>query len=653
MAEPSPVEHSKPRLERSSRVLGWSGCLLLIAALYSGGIVGLALGGVGAVFVVLAARSPAHGLLLFGPFAIRELNLVARKRSLFVRRVAILAAVFGLFVLVYANRHDAYNEPTREQSTAFAEQFFATLASLTATCAVIYAALVLPTVVAEEREAKRLDDLLVTDLLNREILAGKLAGKFAVLLGYMILVVPVMALLTLLGGVEPRFVLAVGVLFVAALVGLGGVAMACSSICKRSATAVVATIALVALHQVIAGAIGFGTEPTFSRTLVVNEDTEPFIRIGRALGSASVEFTAYRLDLAVRGDPPEGEVSRILRHFVAGQLIVFAVGWWVASRFLRNDGQTDGSPRFEPVAPFTAQPANETTFQPFPTYRTPVTDEPVLWRESTSSGFPGRIIDVILQGNWWVLLVLAFFVSAFLVIPKAFAPGPYDTEKRVWSAFAAGIAFFVTCGPIAWVASRSIVRERQLDTLDALLITDLEPGEIFRQKWLAALLSVRYVYGSFAIFWGVSAMTGQITIPALLFLLVTTFLTMVAAASLGMLSSVYSKTANRAFAKVAFGWFGWFILVSLAVTCCGMGGGFGPGAEVLFAFVGSVLPPVPQVAAAAFGPDGERSDVSILLLLLLGNCASAVVATVAWEGAKSEFILQTRPSRGPTNPMEI
>jgi ABC-type transport system involved in multi-copper enzyme maturation permease subunit len=615
----SPLERHAPRV-------GLLGSLSLVAGLYAGGPLGLALGGAGILLLLLAAYSPDHGLLLFGPFALRELHVVTRTPIVFILRVLILSFLLFLFLWVYAQevRRDAL---TPNRATEFAEMFFAVVAVITALVTGLYAGWILPTVISEEREAKRLEHLLVTDLRNREILTGKLAGRLVVVLGYAVLVVPVLALLTLLGGVEPRFVLAVGVLYVAGLLGLSGVAIACSAVAGKSAAAVVSAIVVVWLHQTVTYGIG-------TSKLMPEVQSARLSDAVTAVGMGSVAFTAWQIEDATRANALDTEIPRILRHFVAGQLLVVVAGWLFAVRFLRRDGRRDGGSLVRQAVVLANQPPP----------RSPVADAPVLWRERTSgSFFIERWAARLLGGQTWVVWVVAFGGSLFHFAMEEVA-GNRDSEARVRVAFSSVFCFFATCGPVAWAASRSVVRERQLDTLDALLVTDLEPGEIFRQKWLAAVLSVRYVYGCFVLFWLAAIVTGHVPAVAVLFLVLTSLAALCAAASLGLLASVYSTTAIRAFGKVFFGYVGWVVGVTVMTVCCAAGAS--GGTRGLLVLAGAILPPAPQVVAGFLGDGSERDANDYLLaVVILGLGVLAAISLVATESARLAFENQTRPTK--------
>src|SRR5262249_26378154 len=79
--------------------------------------------------------------------------------------------------------------------------------------------------IAEEKERRRLDFLLATDLSSREIVLGKLAARLATMLVLLVTGLPVLSLLQMLGGVPPELLLAGFLATGATLLSLSAVSM--------------------------------------------------------------------------------------------------------------------------------------------------------------------------------------------------------------------------------------------------------------------------------------------------------------------------------------------------------------------------------------------------------------------------------------------
>lgn len=427
------------------------GVAALVAALAVGGWAGVGLGVAGVALLLAAAYSRRDGLLLFGPFARWELARTARRPWLYVWRfVAGAAAALGTGIIMNDYTHwwdqitggKVYVDPSR--LTDAAEKVFFVIAGTTAAVAGLFAIFNLPSVVAEEREANRLDHLLVTDLRNHEILLGKTAGRLAVLLGYALVPVPVLAILTLFGGVEPRFVLTAAVLIVGGLAGITGVAVACSAMARKTSTAVGLTVAVLIGLFILTAAPG-----PLARFLSANYSVAPpglVVKGSDGIARLNPTTVSKRIDDATRAGTLDADLGPILRHFLAGQLFVLAAGWWVAAFLLRRPakpptalgGKAAGLSR----RLFTAAP-----------FRPPVSDAPVLWNELSSPGsWAGRQLSRQLRGRWWLppaTAVSAWLVASYLIEPR------YFREIVRGTASASGfILFWVVVVPVAWRASR-------------------------------------------------------------------------------------------------------------------------------------------------------------------------------------------------------
>src|SRR5262249_22974056 len=85
----------------------------------------------------------------------------------------------------------------------FAAAFFHTFLAIQAVAVLVLTPTFLAGAIAEECEKGTLPMLLTTHLSNREILLGKLASRVGLLVLLLLTGVPVLALLQLLGGVDP------------------------------------------------------------------------------------------------------------------------------------------------------------------------------------------------------------------------------------------------------------------------------------------------------------------------------------------------------------------------------------------------------------------------------------------------------------------
>jgi ABC-type transport system involved in multi-copper enzyme maturation permease subunit len=137
-------------------------------------------------------------------------------RSLFV--AALLAAV----VVTWANRRVAPNVTTLRDLARVGEMFYMAVIGTELTLVLLAAPAATAGAICLDRARGSLTHLLVTDLTDSEIVLGKLAARLVPVLGLVCCTLPLMALLTLLGGVDPEALIG------SLLVTLGVAALGCT-----------------------------------------------------------------------------------------------------------------------------------------------------------------------------------------------------------------------------------------------------------------------------------------------------------------------------------------------------------------------------------------------------------------------------------------
>jgi ABC-type transport system involved in multi-copper enzyme maturation permease subunit len=141
---------------------------------------------------------------------------------------------------------------TVSQRARLAGSFFTSF--MTAQFAIVFLITPLYTAsaIAEQKERRTLDFLLLTDLSNREIVLGMLGARLAKLLLLMMTGLPVLSLLEFLGGVDPDLVLAGFVATCMLMASLGSVSILASVHARTALGAVIVSYLVTLLLFVIA-----------------------------------------------------------------------------------------------------------------------------------------------------------------------------------------------------------------------------------------------------------------------------------------------------------------------------------------------------------------------------------------------------------------
>ena len=138
----------------------------------------------------------------------QELRGLARRWGTYRRRlflaIAMLFALGSVYITVYFPKPGLL---TIRETARFAEYVFG-LAALSQVLLTIW---LVPTcvagVIAEERERRRLSQLLTTQLTSAEIVVGKLAAAVAQYASCLAIGLPILIVLPLFGGVDSRWIL--------------------------------------------------------------------------------------------------------------------------------------------------------------------------------------------------------------------------------------------------------------------------------------------------------------------------------------------------------------------------------------------------------------------------------------------------------------
>ena len=173
----------------------------------------------------------------FGPIMDRELLTLPRRPRMFSARAGLalmMGVALGANYYGWREFHENGGHFTPSQLASFAQSTFLSLAAfqLLMTLASV-PALVAPAV-AEEKERKTLHYLLASRLGSGEIVLGKLAARMLQYLAAVAAGVPILLMLTLLGGFRPEWVLALFVLTVSMAAFLGGLSMLSSVLARRT-----------------------------------------------------------------------------------------------------------------------------------------------------------------------------------------------------------------------------------------------------------------------------------------------------------------------------------------------------------------------------------------------------------------------------------
>ncbi len=408
-----------------------------------------------------------------GPIFAREALTAPRRLRHYLLRSGYVAC---LLVLLYTIRQATIGFQDTQFSgdiASFGSLVFGVFALLQLTLGMFFATLFTAANIAQEKDRRTLILLLMTDMRSRELAFGKLLASLLVVGVLMAASVPVFCSLRLLGGVTWAQIFWAEAIVAATFLASG--TWGCLVAFWREKT--FQTLAISVLGIVLFVAVAEGLVTLFGTDSLVGywaAKASPF----RALLGVLNPLTAAESGVA--------EVSAIESVCVmlglAASLSFFTVARlrvWNPSQQLRQSAmeemQSDPDAAEVKAAP---QPVAPKTHRP-------VWDNPVTWKEVVTRGYGRKV----------VVIKMAYVLLAAL-IGYSVISGNAEDQSLVLGMVSPAAAAFLGIAVISLLlinaqSVTSISTERDSNTLDILLATDINAREFMVGKILGAIWNAR------------------------------------------------------------------------------------------------------------------------------------------------------------------
>lgn len=141
---------------------------------------------------------------MLGPIFNREFLTVPRRANHYLTRVAYLGTLWIIGVTAWLATGGWWRPGTLGETARLGPLLFQILTFVELALFLFFAALSAASTVAQEKDRRTFILLLITDLRNREIVLGKLLGSLLPIALLLAATFPLLMLLLLLGGVDPR-----------------------------------------------------------------------------------------------------------------------------------------------------------------------------------------------------------------------------------------------------------------------------------------------------------------------------------------------------------------------------------------------------------------------------------------------------------------
>jgi ABC-type transport system involved in multi-copper enzyme maturation permease subunit len=408
---------------------------------------------------------------MFGAVFTREVSVAPRRVSFFAARTLFAAALFALTATAWQLLIGSQRVENVGDLAWFGASAFQVLAQFQLAVALPFSALLVASAVALEKDRKTLDLLLMTNLSNAELVLGKLLASMLSVIVVVIAAVPLLAIISLLGGISAEQIFRVQAVILASALVAGSLGSTVALWREKTfqalaMTALLLVLWLLACEVVAAGGLGHSW---------LGIDTQTWAS-SMSPWQAVVAAAQPRFDGANPGRWSADPVNLFLLAAVAVaaflNLVAIAfVRVWNPTREVQLKTDTDEQTELVGEAAVALDQRLVRIHGAGGKVR-PVWDNPILWREVRTWAYGKRVLLIRIA-------YLAVFVGCTAAIVAA-TRNQTDVTPEAIPLTAKPLVALVVVGLILLNALTvtSITNERDSRALDLLLVTDLTPKEV-------------------------------------------------------------------------------------------------------------------------------------------------------------------------------
>jgi ABC-type transport system involved in multi-copper enzyme maturation permease subunit len=397
-----------------------------------------------------APRGPRFGL---GPVFAYEWAVSSRRWQGYALRSSFAGMLLAALFATWATRDDPGGTLNFRTLAALGQSFYFAVVGTQLTLVLLAAPAVTAGAICLDRATGALAHVLMTDLSDTEIVLGKLAARLVPVLGLVACALPILAILTLLGGVDP------GALLGSFLLSVGLAVFGCS-------LALLLSLWSRKTHEAL-----LGTYAVWGLWLV----GRPFVRHLNVSFGWSLDFPQWLADPYVLAFSPYWYPGTVSLGDYVGFLAVtsaLAAGLTALAVFrLRAVCTREVVPRPKRARARLGPRLN----LPGPS----LDANPVLWREWHRS-----------RPSGWARVVQALFVAGAVTASVGAVVAPRSTFSMAWVN---GLQVSIGMLMLSVTAATSLAEERVRGSLDVLLATPMSTREIVLGKWLGTFRVVPWL----------------------------------------------------------------------------------------------------------------------------------------------------------------
>jgi ABC-type Na+ efflux pump permease subunit len=401
---------------------------------------------------------------MLGPIFIREWLTLPRRSAHYFARTLYLGALWILLLTIWQVMVGWEYPATLGDLARFGLISFRMLAFIQLTLLLFFSALAAASTVALEKDRRTFLLLLLTRLRNDEIVLGKLFGSLMQIGLLLLSSMPIFALLMTLGGIDPLQV-------VSAFVILGATALAAGSLGSlvalwrdKTFQSLALTVLFLVLYLCVVESLPLVAglaESIFDAATATGLQTalNPFRALSRVIDPGEISAA---LDAA-------------LYYGAAALTLTVVLNLWAMAKLRVWNPSGEPIMQREVVG---ATPEEPERIHAAPGKVRPVWANPILWREIATRAYGRRPL----------LVKTAYFVVLGLVAYYALV----GLDARSWAAAYGLVPIgILSLLLISAQSVTSITSERDLGSLDLLIITDISAKEFIYGKILGILYNTK------------------------------------------------------------------------------------------------------------------------------------------------------------------
>jgi ABC-type transport system involved in multi-copper enzyme maturation permease subunit len=411
--------------------------------------------------------------LFVGPVFTREAATTPRNWRLYFLRALYVGALFGLVATAWLILFGSQPVRTLSDLARFGAAVFALIAPVQLAVAAAFSALLAAAAVAQEKDRRTFELLLLTRMTNVELVLGKLLASMLSVLVLILAGGPLLLLLALLGGVSHAQVFRVLGVTLATALAAGTVGSTIALWREKTFQSLAMTALMLVLWLIAGEAIGRGALGSEWRGASATQWAEAISPM-RAIGAAARPMA--RGTVMLSESPALGDSAQVFMILASGATVLLNVAAIALVRVWNPPQEarasTDDSPQAEAEAT-----ARQRDVHAAPGRTREVWDNPILWREVRTWAYGRKVVLVRLA----YLVVFAACAAALAGAVRGrsaprYESGVPEAAQPLVPLMALGLVL------VNALAVTSLTNERDAGALDLLLVTDLTPKEIIFGK---------------------------------------------------------------------------------------------------------------------------------------------------------------------------